>query len=102
MQAIEIFKKRLELAKHSNWDIKPYKIIFMDFNMPLCDGPGAVKQIRKDYDEFMKEFPILFKIYRPQIIMYSGEAGQEALTISLQAGADDFISKPVSLDYLHK
>ena len=50
----------------------------MDFNMPECDGPGAVKQIRKDFDDFMKEYPIFHRIQRPQIIMYSGETGQDA------------------------
>ena len=33
----------------------------MDFNMPECDGPGAVKQIKKDFDEFMKEYPIFHR-----------------------------------------
>ena len=32
--AIEIYKKRLELAGYSNWNVKPYKVIFMDYNMP--------------------------------------------------------------------
>lgn len=74
----------------------------MDFNMPRCDGPGAVRQIRKDYDEFMKDQPDLYEQYRPKIIMYSAETGQKAQTISLDAGADDFISKPASISYLHK
>jgi DNA-binding response OmpR family regulator len=34
--------------------------------------------------------------------MYSAETGQKAQNISLEAGADDFISKPASLSYLHK
>jgi CheY-like chemotaxis protein len=62
LQAIQIFKDRLQLCEDTDWDIKPYKIIFMDFNMPECDGPGAVKQIRKDFDEFMKEYPIFHRM----------------------------------------
>jgi len=50
----------------------------------------------------MKDYPDFYYIYRPQIIMYSAETGQKAQTISLDAGADDFISKPASLSYLHK
>ena len=45
-EAVEMFEKRIELCKESNWLIKPYRIIFIDFNMPIMDGPSAIVKIR--------------------------------------------------------
>ena len=45
-EAVEMFQKRIELCKESNWLIKPYRIIFIDFNMPIMDGPSAITKIR--------------------------------------------------------
>ena len=41
--AVDLFKKRIDLCIESNWLIKPYRIIFTDYNMPICDGPTAVQ-----------------------------------------------------------
>jgi CheY-like chemotaxis protein len=41
-EAVALFKKRIDLCIESNWIIKPYRIIFIDYNMPVCDGPSAV------------------------------------------------------------
>ena len=45
-EAVELFKKRIELCIESNWLIKPYRIVFIDYNMPIMDGPTAIEKIR--------------------------------------------------------
>ena len=37
----------MEKVIDSGWKISNYFIIFMDYNMPECDGPEAVKRIRE-------------------------------------------------------
>ena len=50
-EAIELFKERLKVCLESNWLIKPYRIILMDYNMPHCDGPTAIRKIREICEE---------------------------------------------------
>jgi len=42
-----MFEKRMEKVIDSGWKISNYFIIFMDYNMPECNGPEAVKRIRE-------------------------------------------------------
>jgi CheY-like chemotaxis protein len=45
-EAIEFFQERMKVCQESNWLIKPYRIILIDYNMPHCDGPTAIFRIR--------------------------------------------------------
>ena len=36
-EALKLFEKRIELAKRGEIDM--YKIIFLDYSMPIMDGP---------------------------------------------------------------
>ena len=46
-EAVILFQQRLELCKESNWLIKPYRVVIMDYDMPVMDGPEAVYKIRE-------------------------------------------------------
>lgn len=69
-------------------DYRPH-LILMDINMPGCNGYELTGVIRQD-DSF-EHVPIVF---------ISIESDTAARVKALQLGADDFISKPVSHEYL--
>jgi PAS domain S-box-containing protein len=65
-----------------------YDVIFMDILMPEMDGFEATKLIQ---DEFQPE-------NRPKIIAMTANAMQGDKEICLQAGMDDYVSKPVRVE----
>ena len=65
-----------------------YALIFMDSNMPIMDGFQASREIRKAEKETNRHIPI---------IALTARAMPEDQELCLQAGMDDFISKPASL-----
>ena len=73
IEAVDIFTK-----------VQP-DIILMDVMMPLMDGYEATQAIKEKADQ--RHVPIIF---------ITALKGDEALIKSLEAGADDFISKPFS------
>ena len=75
LQAVEKFNNKLQAVKNSNHTLKPYQFIFMDYNMPNCDGPTAVKKIQESLKKFVEKENVLLSDYKPLIIMYSGETG---------------------------
>lgn len=62
-------------------------VVLMDIKMPLMNGYQATKEIRKTYGKL----PII------ALTAYSTEADRE---LALEYGCNDFISKPVSKEYL--
>jgi len=68
-----------------------YDIVFMDILMPEMDGYEATKLI---LDEFSKE-------KRPKIIAMTANAMQGDREICIEAGMDDYISKPVRVEEMH-
>lgn len=77
-------KEAIEIAKKE----KP-RVILLDINMRGMDGIETLKRIR----EFDKE---------AAIIMVTGVKDDEMIKKARELGADDYITKPLSLEYLDK
>jgi CheY-like chemotaxis protein len=69
---------------------KDYNVVLMDVQMPEMDGLEATKYIRKNHS------------FQPTIIAMTANALPEDRTTCLQAGMDDYISKPINLETLVK
>jgi len=65
-------------------------LILMDWMLPDSNGPQLIKQLRKD--PHTREIPI---------IMLTAKAEEQDMITGLDSGADDYISKPVSLKSLN-
>ena len=76
----------LEKLKHKKFDL-----IFMDVQMPAMDGMEATREIIRMYNG-----------QRPVIISMTGFATDEDKKKCLDAGMDDYISKPILTDEIHK
>ena len=76
-EAIEIVKKE-----------KP-RIVLLDINMKGMDGIETLKKI-KEIDK------------KTIVIMVTGVKDDDVVKQALSAGADDYITKPLSLEYLDK
>lgn len=75
---------------------QPYDVVLMDINMPVMDGYEASRRIH----EAWKNSPRPFDIPRPWIIAMTANALQGDRELAQEAGADDYISKPVYLNEL--
>ncbi len=78
-------KQALDVLGHSNPDL-----ILMDWMLPDQSGPQLIKKIRKN--PIQKEIPI---------IMLTARAEEMDKIEGLDAGADDYMTKPVSLQELY-
>jgi len=68
---------------------KDYLVIVMDIHMPRLDGLEAIRQLRQQN-------------YLHPIVALTALAGAEDEAICREAGADDFLSKPLSPDRLEQ
>ncbi len=93
--ALQILKKlgyRADVAANG-WEVinalerQTYDIVFMDVQMPEMDGYQATGRIRTMYP----------KERQPLIIAMTANAMQGDREICLQAGMDDYISKPIKI-----
>ena len=69
-----------------------YDLIFMDVNMPNMDGLEATKELHQKYPSGN----------RPVIIAMTANAMEGDRNTCLQAGMDDYMSKPFRIDELQK
>jgi CheY-like chemotaxis protein len=67
---------------------KKYELVLMDVQMPEMDGLEATTVIRTNLD------------YQPIVIAVTANAMQEDRELCVQAGMDDYISKPIQMDKL--
>jgi len=65
------------------------RIVLLDINMRGMDGIETLKQIKAIDKNIV-------------VIMVSGAKDDETINKALSAGADDYITKPLSLEYLEK
>jgi sigma-B regulation protein RsbU (phosphoserine phosphatase) len=64
-------------------------VLLLDFKMPGIDGTDVLKQLRSDPDPDIAQLPV---------IMLTGHGESEVQC--LQAGADDFVIKPIKIEVL--
>jgi phosphoserine phosphatase RsbU/P len=65
----------------------PPSLLLLDFDMPGLDGAEVLKQLRADRDPAVAQIPA---------IMLTGHGGEESEVLCLEAGADDFVTKPIN------
>jgi signal transduction histidine kinase/CheY-like chemotaxis protein len=78
---------------------QPYDLIFMDVQMPEMDGLEAARQICARWPRPEQGAPT-GSSFRPHIIAMTANAMQGDREICLQAGMDDYISKPIRVEEL--
>lgn len=69
--------------------VEPYDLVLLDIEMPEMDGFAALQEIKKD--------PALHEI---PVVMVSGNEETESVVKCIQAGAEDYITKPPNPDVL--
>ncbi len=66
-----------------------FDLATVDWDMPVMDGPSFVEAVRKDS-----------RYARMRLLMLTAREGMEEVVRALEAGADDFLMKPVTSDML--
>jgi phosphoserine phosphatase RsbU/P len=66
-------------------------LLLLDFHMPQLDGAEVLSRLRADGDPAIAQLPA---------IMLTGDGGEESEVLCLQAGANDFVTKPINLPVL--
>lgn len=79
-------EKVLQVAR----DFNPH-IIFLDFNMPACDGAECLKLLKSD--NLLKGIPV---------VMYSTSSGDFSLRACYNLGAARYLLKPVNYSGIFK
>src|SRR5881397_3122203 len=62
-------------------------LLLLDFEMPELNGAEVLKRLRSDNDPAVAQIPV---------IMLTGHGSEESEVCYLQAGADDFVTKPIN------
>src|SRR5881296_2963777 len=66
---------------------KPPSLLLLDFDMPGLNGAEVLKRLRSDRHSAVAQIPT---------IMLTAHGSEESEVSCLQAGADDFVTKPVN------
>jgi signal transduction histidine kinase len=69
---------------------RPYDVIFLDVQMPVMDGYEVARRVCRDW--------AANEPARPRMVAMTGNAMQGDREKCLEAGMDDYISKPVGVD----
>ena len=86
-QKAEIFQAEDGIYGLEVLPLRNFDLVITDFEMPRINGLELTKKIRDQYPDM-------------KIIFSSGFDDQELAENALQAGADIFLQKPISLDTL--
>src|SRR3954463_12678524 len=70
---------------------RPPSLLLLDFDMPGLNGAEVLKRLRSDEDAMVAQIPA---------IMLTAHGSQQSEVSCLQAGADDFVTKPVNASVL--
>ena len=65
----------------------PPSLLLLDYDMPGMDGAEVLKRLRHDPNAIVAQIPA---------IMLTGHGGEESEVLCLEAGADDFVTKPIN------
>jgi serine phosphatase RsbU (regulator of sigma subunit) len=65
----------------------PPSLLLLDFDMPGLNGAEVLKQLRSASNSAIAQLPT---------IMLTGHGGEESEVLCLEAGADDFVTKPIN------
>ncbi len=68
---------------------KPFDLILMDMQMPEMDGITAVRTLRKNK-------------YNQPIVMLTANSTKESIALGVDAGANDFLCKPIELEKFYR
>ncbi|MCP4161939.1 MAG: response regulator [Deltaproteobacteria bacterium] len=104
MKMLSKLGHRVDLAEDGEKGItafkeKKYDIILMDGQMPVLDGFKAIKIIRSIEEEFVKKGKF---IERTPVIAVSASAMKGDKDLFIEAGMDDYLSKPIKKNSLDK
>lgn len=66
---------------------RPPSLLLLDFDMPGANGAQVLKELRSDRNQAVAQVPT---------IMLTGHGSDRSEVSCLQAGADDFVTKPVN------
>ncbi len=66
-------------------------LVVLDFEMPALNGAEVCRHLRASESEFLRDLPV---------IMLTAHAGEQEEIACLEAGANDFVTKPVSREIL--
>jgi signal transduction histidine kinase/HPt (histidine-containing phosphotransfer) domain-containing protein len=75
---------------------KFYDLLFLDLHMPTMDGLATTKYLVQQWENLRVTH------HRPKIIAMTANAMQGDREICLDAGMDDYISKPIFMDVLER
>jgi signal transduction histidine kinase/HPt (histidine-containing phosphotransfer) domain-containing protein len=75
---------------------KFYDLLFLDLHMPKLDGLATAKYLVQEWESLGLTY------HRPKIIAMTANAMQGDREICLEAGMDDYVSKPVFMDVLER
>jgi sigma-B regulation protein RsbU (phosphoserine phosphatase) len=70
---------------------QPPALLLLDFDMPGLNGADVLRQLRADNNPAVAQIPT---------IMLTGHGGEASEVLCLEAGADDFVTKPINLAVL--
>ena len=70
---------------------RPPSLLLLDFDMPGLNGAEVLKRLRSDKDPTVAQIPA---------IMLTAHGSEQSEVSCLQAGADDFVTKPVNASVL--